>query len=165
MIGWLVTPPSFPAAVLPRSTHGSEHIAAQDPCADIEKTTLRKIIVRTFRTALLLKQHLLKRACRKYPLMQRHSAYPHRIIDVLFWARAEAIGRHAEAAYHELAFGNVHERPTSVTIAMRPNRNTAPESRDKPASVSRCHSPRRAHRPDAWSGRPGRTRSPGNSAR
>jgi len=34
VIGGLVTPPSFPAVVRPRTSHGAEHITAENPGAD-----------------------------------------------------------------------------------------------------------------------------------
>src|SRR5579862_3175751 len=79
VIGWFVAPPAFPVVVRPRTAHWPEHVAAENPRADILKAAGGEIVVRPGRAAVFAEQHLLKRPCWENPLMQRQSADPQRI--------------------------------------------------------------------------------------
>src|SRR5579871_1403187 len=103
VIGWFIAPPSLPLIVRPRSAHRAEHIAAQYPGADILKAAGSEIIVRSGGAAFFAEKHLLKRPCRKNPLVQRHSVDSHRIVYILTRAGSEAVSGYAETADHELA--------------------------------------------------------------
>src|SRR6478672_563524 len=59
MVRRLVAPPAFPAIVGPRPTNRPEHVAPQDPGADILKAPSRKIVIGTSRPINLAEQSLL----------------------------------------------------------------------------------------------------------
>ncbi len=57
----LVAPPPSPALVGPLAAHGAEHVAPENPCADVREAALRELVVDTRRAAFLT-EHLAKRA-------------------------------------------------------------------------------------------------------
>src|SRR5689334_5974739 len=75
VIGRIVAPPSLPAVVGPGSADRTEHVASQNPGADVLKSARGEAIVEPG-GAVPLAEHGLKGAGRKYPLMQGHAAYP-----------------------------------------------------------------------------------------
>ena len=104
VIGWIVSPPSFPAVVGPGSTNRAEHVPAHDPRSDIPKSARRELVVDTSRTALLPK-HLPERARGERPLMQRNAAYAERVVAILMGTSTIAVNRYGEAVDPELGFG------------------------------------------------------------
>src|ERR1700722_15243040 len=56
MIGRFLAPPSLPLIIRPRTSHRTEHVAAQYPSADIGKAALSKIVVGAFSAAVLSEQ-------------------------------------------------------------------------------------------------------------
>src|SRR5262249_13840570 len=70
VIGQVVAPPAFPGLVRPWPTNGPEHVATQDPGADIGKAARRKVVIWPSRSTTLA-EHGLKRAGRHKPLVQR----------------------------------------------------------------------------------------------
>src|SRR5438876_11828282 len=101
VIGWVVSPPSFPALVGPSSTNRAEHVPAQDPRPDIPKSARRELVVDAGRPALLPK-HLPERARGEGPLMQRNAAHAERVVAILTRAGAIAVDRYGEAVDAEL---------------------------------------------------------------
>src|SRR5262245_25489865 len=93
VIGRIVAPPPFPSVVGPGSTDGPEHIATQDPGAEIGETARRKIVVGAGRSAILA-QHGLKRPGRDKPLVQRLAAHPQRVLETLLRAGTVAVERY-----------------------------------------------------------------------
>ena len=53
MIRRVVAPPSSPTLVGPFAAHGAEHVAPENPCADVRETTLRELVVDARRAALV----------------------------------------------------------------------------------------------------------------
>src|SRR5262245_8540166 len=102
MIGRLLTPPAFPAIVRPWPAHRAEHVAAQNPGADVRKAARGEIIVRAGRAVVLAEKPLLQCPRRKHPFMQRHAADTERVVDTLIGPRAIAIGRDGKTADYEL---------------------------------------------------------------
>src|SRR6185437_11473785 len=92
VIGRRVTPPALPALVAPTAAHRPEHVAAEDPCPDILESAHCKAVVDAFFAALAT-LHLAKEARGKRPLVQRHPAFAHRILQALVRPCAEAICR------------------------------------------------------------------------
>src|SRR5688572_3050254 len=93
----LVAPPPSPAFVGPRAAHGTEHVAAQDPRADVREPTLRELVVDARRAALVA-EHLAQRARAPGPVMQLHAADAERILHALVHAGAVAVEGNAETA-------------------------------------------------------------------
>jgi hypothetical protein len=104
VIGWIVSPPSFPAVVRPGSPNRAEHVPAHDPRPDIPKTARCELVIDTSRTALL-PEHLPERARGEGPLMQRNAAYAERVVAILTGTSAIAVDRYGEAVDAELGFG------------------------------------------------------------
>src|ERR1043165_8112632 len=63
MIRRFLAPPSFPRVVLPWAAHRAEHVAPQNPGADVRHTSLRPFVINTGRAAFGA-VHLLPRARR-----------------------------------------------------------------------------------------------------
>ena len=45
IIGRGIAPPAFPAVVSPVAADGAEHVAAENPCADILETAFGHVVV------------------------------------------------------------------------------------------------------------------------
>src|SRR6185437_5622556 len=97
-----VTPPTAPALVAPAAAHRAEHVAAEDPRADVFKTPLGKAVVDAFFAAGPA-LHLAKEARGKRPLVQRHPAFAHRVLQALVRPCAEAVHRHTKATNSNFA--------------------------------------------------------------
>jgi hypothetical protein len=55
---WIIAPPAFPIIIGPLSTDRPEHVAADDPRADVGKSTRREVIVDA-RGSLFVSLHFL----------------------------------------------------------------------------------------------------------
>src|SRR5919204_2568117 len=53
VIRWVAAPPTLPALVRPRPAHRSEHVAPQDPRADVGVAACREVVVYARGAALL----------------------------------------------------------------------------------------------------------------
>jgi transposase InsO family protein len=93
VVGRIVAPPAFPGVVLPLAAHGGEHVAPQNPCANILKAARGEIIVNPRAAAVLAEQRALERAGRQQPLVQLRSAHAERIIEALVRARSISVER------------------------------------------------------------------------
>src|SRR5207247_5652584 len=93
----VVAPPALPALVRPRPAHRPEHVATENPCADIGKAARREIIVSAGIPAIL-SEHRAERAGRDGPFMQRHPANAERVVEALAGAGPIAVERYREAA-------------------------------------------------------------------
>ena len=110
MVRRVVAPPALPAFVGPGPADRAEHVAAEDPGADILEAARRKGVVgarRPFALAgrgmipksLLSTCHSLERARREDPFVQRFAADTQRIVGALVGARPESVERHGEATH------------------------------------------------------------------
>ncbi|MNE36749.1 hypothetical protein D3C80_1305730 [compost metagenome] len=83
VVGRVVPPPAFPVLVRPLPAQRAEHVAPQNPGADIAKAAGGEIIVQPGRAAVLAEQGLLEGARGEQPLVQRFGAHAQRILEVL----------------------------------------------------------------------------------
>lgn len=67
MVGGIVTPPAFPGIAAPRAADGSEHVATENPGADVFKRLSGEIVVDASGTAAGLAVHLLEDLSVKEP--------------------------------------------------------------------------------------------------
>jgi hypothetical protein len=82
VIGGLVTPPTFPGVVGPRSPHGTEHVTPENPGADPGEPLRRHIVVDA-RFAIFIAVHPLPGARVEEPVKQRRPADSERILKIL----------------------------------------------------------------------------------
>src|ERR1700722_17796794 len=103
-----LAPPAFPVFVRPRSAHRTEHVAAENPRADIDESQLGHFIVatgfaaRTFwfiPAAMSLVMHGAPHVGREKPFHELRPAHAERILQVLARTGAETVQRNREAAY------------------------------------------------------------------
>ena len=88
----IVAPPALPFVVLPASPDGAEHVAADNPSADVGKTAGDGVIIRAGRATVAgLSSHLLKGAGADDPFVEGQTANAKGVIDVLIGAGAVAI--------------------------------------------------------------------------
>src|SRR5262245_33839539 len=78
----VVSPPASPCVIAPRSPHGSEHVAAEDPRPDTFESALHEFIVDAGRPSVAA-IHLSKRLRRHQPIVERTTTDTERIVDVL----------------------------------------------------------------------------------
>src|SRR5262249_29161032 len=78
----IVPPPAAPALVGPRSANRAEHVAAEDPRADVRES-LRGEVVVDARRAAALAVRLLKGSRRNEPLVQRFAADAEWVLESL----------------------------------------------------------------------------------
>jgi hypothetical protein len=97
VVGRVVAPPAFPAFVGPSATHWAEHVAPEDPGANVVEAPRREIVVRACRSIPAV--HLLEGARRQEPLVQVLAADAQRIFQALIGAGAETVERNREAAH------------------------------------------------------------------
>ena len=95
MIRRISSPPSLPLVVRPRPSNGAEHVPANDPRTDVDKTTRHKVIINAA-FAASLSCHLVKGASRKNPLVQRETAGAQRVFEVLVWAGTVSVEGYCE---------------------------------------------------------------------
>src|SRR5262249_60505399 len=81
VIGWVVTPPTLPAQVRPRTANRSEHVPPENPGTDVLETACREVVVDTGR-AIATAMGPLKGARRNKPLLQVHPAAADAAVDV-----------------------------------------------------------------------------------
>src|SRR5690349_10571168 len=95
MIGRIGAPPAFPVVVCPRSPYRPEHIAAENPSAQIAHSAAGEFLI-DIRRASILSEHLLEGARWKKPGMQFFPADAERILQVLTGTRPIAVERYGE---------------------------------------------------------------------
>src|SRR3954471_7353656 len=95
----LVAPPAFPAFVGPRAAHGTEHVAAEDPGAEVDETLLGHLVVDAGLAAALVAVHGLEEARREEPFHDFRPAHAERVLQVLLRPGAIAVQRYAEALH------------------------------------------------------------------
>src|SRR6185436_10038846 len=77
----LLAPPALPALIGPRSTHRAEHVAAQDPGAEVLEALFRHRIVDAGLTPFEVKHRLAEHAGREEPPHQLLAPYPERVLQ------------------------------------------------------------------------------------
>jgi hypothetical protein len=73
VIRGIVTPPTLPVAVVPRSPDGPEHVPSHDRGADAGVAAHHEVVVDAFITALLT-HHVAPMSGLEYPLVERFTA-------------------------------------------------------------------------------------------
>jgi hypothetical protein len=101
----IVAPPAFPVPVWPGTPVGIEHVATQNPRADIARAARGKIVIYTG-GAGTSPVHLLKSVGGKEPFMQLHAAFADGIFQTLVWAGSEAVDGNRETRYAQ--FAHIH---------------------------------------------------------
>src|SRR5688572_7644708 len=102
MVRWIGAPPPLPLIVRPGSAHGSEHVAAHDPGAEILERARREIVVDARRPAISSQDVPLEGAGWNEPLVQLFGAAAERLVTALVGAGAEAVGRHGKSVHAKL---------------------------------------------------------------
>jgi len=92
----LLAPPALPLLVGPGTAHRAEHVAPEDPRADVGHAARGELVVDAGRAAVLA-QHLLEGARRHEPLVQRLPADAERVVEALIRPGAVAVERDGEA--------------------------------------------------------------------
>src|SRR5579862_3175835 len=98
MIGWVVAPPALPIVIWPRTANGSEHVAAQDPGADVLKPANGKVVVDTG-LAVFLAMHPPEGLGWKDPLHNRRAAFSEGVFEALIRTCAVAVERDAKTLH------------------------------------------------------------------
>src|SRR4051812_7399462 len=95
VIGRLIAPPAFPALVRPRATNWAEHVAPQDPGANLGEALLRHCVVNSC-LAIAITVQSLKCSCGEKPLHQFGSPDAERILEILVRSGTVAINGNRE---------------------------------------------------------------------
>src|SRR5215467_216099 len=104
MIWRLVAPPSFPRIIGPRSAHWTEHVAAQDPRADVFKRLQREIVVDPALTAAV-PGHFVKDVRGKEPGVKLSAADAKGILQILPGPGAVSIEGNRKCSNFEFRHG------------------------------------------------------------
>src|SRR5262245_42862593 len=96
VIGRVVSPPSFPLVIRPRTADGPEHIAPQDPGPYVAESARGKVVVTAGLSALDAEDLPLKFSGREEPLMERAPANAQRVLQALVRAGSVAVERYRE---------------------------------------------------------------------
>jgi len=104
VVGRVLAPPAAPTLIGPGTTHGAEHVAPDDPRADVLEAASGEVVVDTGFAATLAEDRrtgheLARRAGRKHPLVQRQAALAKRRIPTLIRSRAVAVDRQSKRAH------------------------------------------------------------------
>src|SRR5262249_37243274 len=92
VIGGIGAPPALPRLVRPGAPDRTEHVAAQNPRADVVEPARREVVIDASRPAVLTEQ-LPERTGGKGPLVQCDPADAKRIVDALVGAGAVTVDR------------------------------------------------------------------------
>src|SRR4029077_16707194 len=98
VVGRVIAPPAAPGLVGPRAAHGTEHVAPEDPGADIPEPARHEVIVHAA-LATLAAEQLACRSRGKHPLVQRVAAHAQGLVAALVRTGAVAVDRHRESVY------------------------------------------------------------------
>src|SRR5688572_33488924 len=102
MVRWIGSPPALPLVVRPGSAHRPEHVAAQDPGAEILERACREIVVDAGRPTVSPQDVPLEGTGWKEPLVQLFAAAAQRLVLPLVGAGAEAVGRYGKGVHAKL---------------------------------------------------------------
>ena len=104
VVGRGVAPPTFPGVVGPGSADGTEHVAAEDPGADVFKAPLDELVIHAGFAAGLA-HHLMLGAGGELPIEDLHSADAERVLEALIGTGAVAVEGNRKAADKKLGHG------------------------------------------------------------
>ena len=96
VIRGIVAPPALPALIGPRSSHRPEHVAPDDPGADVVETATYKVVIDSYRSTLRIPVQALESAGREHPVEQRPAADSEWILQALTGASSIAINGDSE---------------------------------------------------------------------
>ena len=102
VIGGIVAPPAFPGVAVPWAADRAEHIAAEDPGADIFERLKSEVVIDAL-AATALALHLLEDFGVEKPGVQLHAADAEGIVEVLVRAGAEPVERDGKCSYFNFA--------------------------------------------------------------
>src|SRR6185437_5201431 len=105
VVGRVVAPPAAPGFVGPRATHGPEHVAPEDPGADVCEAACREVIVDAGLAALGAQHALRRGAGGEYPLEHREATHAQRVLEALVRSGPIAVDRQPEGLYAQ--FGHL----------------------------------------------------------
>src|ERR1700742_3935378 len=130
-----VSPPSLPRFISPRPAHRSEHVPAQNPRAEILKTSCRKLLIDSGAPAFPT-MHRAKRLRLERPSMHGHRADAQRVVDTLIYTRAKSIHRNTERTYPKLTHDpSVRlSLPIQTAISANPVNDHSPIPNSAPAA-------------------------------
>src|SRR6185312_8623887 len=100
----LLAPPAFPALVGPGAAHGAEHVASQDPRAEVLESQLRHVVVDAGVPAGLA-VHLPPEPQWEEPLHEFRAAHAERILQVLGRPGGVSVEGNGEAAAEDFRHG------------------------------------------------------------
>ena len=109
-----VAPPALPVVIGPVAANRAEHVAAEDPGADVLETTGHEIIVHAG-GALTLSNHAPEGARVRHPFVEREAAAAKRVVEVLVRTRSIAVERDREGMDAKPG----HTRPTPYRTTSR----------------------------------------------
>src|SRR5712691_5961899 len=92
----LVAPPALPAAVRPRASDRTEHVAPKNPGTDSGKALLRNSVIDP-RLSIVITVHSPPYACVEEPLHQLRAPDAERILEILVRPRTVAVDGNREA--------------------------------------------------------------------
>src|SRR5579871_1107086 len=88
-----LAPPTLPGIIGPWPAHRAEHVAAQDPCSNILKSTQGKFVIDARRPAAL-PGDLLEDFGVEEPVVNFGPPNSQGILQILMWPSSESIDRH-----------------------------------------------------------------------
>jgi hypothetical protein len=100
----IVAPPAFPCIVGPGASDRPEHIAPDDPGANVAEAARRKTVI-DIGSAAIIPEHLLKSSGGEDPFVQRHAANAEWIVEILAGACTVAIQGYGEGVHTEFGHG------------------------------------------------------------
>src|SRR5262249_18524801 len=137
----LVAPPAFPAVVGPRTSDGAEHIAPENPGADVLESLGRPVFIPAT-LSVPPAVHATERACMKKPIKEFRAADTERVLYVLVQTGAEPVDGNGECfddqsrhvlimsvKRHFSADAQNTQKQTGLCVLRRPRLPTKPSSR------------------------------------
>src|SRR5690348_3517168 len=106
VVGRLVAPPTFPLVIGPWPADRPEHVAPEDPRADVLESRFCDLVVHA-RVAAGLPVHFTPDARVEEPLHQLRAADAKRMVEALVRAGAVPVDRHPEASDDESRHGHM----------------------------------------------------------
>ena len=128
----------FQVVVGPGPADRAEHVAAEDPGAEVGEAGGRELLVDAG-AAFAAAVHLLEGAGREDPFVQRHAADAERMVDALRRAGAVAVGGDAEAVDPESGHGRGSFPRMSIDLG-RIGRERTTTSRHRERTMARIES-------------------------
>jgi hypothetical protein len=118
----VLTPPAAPALVRPRAAYGAEHVAAEDPRADVLEAAAGEVVVDARDARVGLAVQAPERTRRKHPPVQVHAVAAEGVLLVLVGSGAESVERDREGVDAQLAHGPQFP-PLAISARRRASRS------------------------------------------